>query len=398
MRNVPNLITKFDSSDPGNFPDGRFKNDTSPGDNLGSEWIKTFPNDVLQALYGIIRQAGFSPDNVIEKPATSQVVSSIHAWMVRNSICNFQERTSATLTVLRSAVIANANIFVIVGAAGFIETTPDGDDYTQETSGTANDLNDVSHDIVNDIFLTVGNNPTILTAPDPATVWTVRTTGTRSINLEGCDIDLSGNVYLAVGSASAGLDQGHSIEISTDQGVTWDDVRDVSGSIGITPIAPFNDILAKTYKIVVGDQGAIQKSTNNIDWTLQTSGTTESLLSIAYSPTLDRIAVCGTNATIVYSDNGGTTWSTVPAAGIPVVSTLQLNGINWVSEANAFIILCEDGEILISEDAITWIHVLNRADWELFDMAYKTTSGVGLIVGDDIGNDRIMQSLVVMPL
>ncbi len=65
MRDVSNLVTKLDSTDPTNFPDDRFKDDAVAGDNTGSELLKTWPNDILQALYSIIRFAGDVPDNVI---------------------------------------------------------------------------------------------------------------------------------------------------------------------------------------------------------------------------------------------------------------------------------------------------------------------------------------------
>ena len=65
--------------------------------------------------------------------------------------------------------------FVSVGNSGTILTSPDGNSWTERTSGTSKYLRGVTYG--NELFVTVGFFGTILTSPDGIT-WTERTSGT----------------------------------------------------------------------------------------------------------------------------------------------------------------------------------------------------------------------------
>jgi hypothetical protein len=68
-------------------------------------------------------------------------------------------------------------LFVAVGWCGTILTSPDGVDWTEQTSPTRNDLFGVTYG--KGTFVAVGWNGTILTSPDGVN-WTRRTSGTSN--------------------------------------------------------------------------------------------------------------------------------------------------------------------------------------------------------------------------
>ena len=68
-----------------------------------------------------------------------------------------------------------------VGYSGTILTSPEGTTWTERTSGTSEDLYDVTYG--NGLFVVVGENGTIITSPDEY-FWTERTSVT-SVDLFG---------------------------------------------------------------------------------------------------------------------------------------------------------------------------------------------------------------------
>ena len=72
-------------------------------------------------------------------------------------------------------------LFVSVGEDGIIFTSSDGNSWTERTSGTSEDLYEVTYG--NGLFVVVGEDGTIITSPDEY-FWTERTSGT-SVDLFG---------------------------------------------------------------------------------------------------------------------------------------------------------------------------------------------------------------------
>ena len=72
-------------------------------------------------------------------------------------------------------------LFVVVGEDGIIFTSSDGNSWTERTSGTSEDLYEVTYG--NGLFVVVGENGTIITSPDEY-FWTERTSVT-SVDLFG---------------------------------------------------------------------------------------------------------------------------------------------------------------------------------------------------------------------
>lgn len=92
------------------------------------------------------------------------------------------------------------SLFVLVGATGYVATSPDAITWTTRTSNTTNNLAAVVWCAELSLFVAVGNSRVVITSPDATTAWTVRTnTSLPATNLTS--VAWSGTRLLA-GSAS----------------------------------------------------------------------------------------------------------------------------------------------------------------------------------------------------
>jgi len=177
----------------------------------------------------------------------------------------------ASPTVMNSMAVGVSR-YVAVGNGGAIYlNTSSGADaaWTEETSGTSNDLYKVSY--VNNRFIAVGASGTIVTSSDGVT-WTTQASN-LSDNLHGVVYGASTTTTTAVGGGT---------RVITNPG---------------------------SY-IVVGDAGAVASSPDAINWTAESIPTGESFRSICYGPDQQFIAV-GTNGLVAYSQTGlDGTWAT----------------------------------------------------------------------------------------
>jgi hypothetical protein len=87
-----------------------------------------------------------------------------------------QRRYLKAIRWLRSVAYVN-DTFVVVGSEGTLFTSPDGENWMPQTSGTSANLNGVAYG--NGLFVVVGDGGTILTSSD-GTTWTARGSGTHS--------------------------------------------------------------------------------------------------------------------------------------------------------------------------------------------------------------------------
>ncbi len=216
-----------------------------------------------------------------------------------------------------SGVIWSGTQFVAVGGnsgGGSVLTSPDGITWTSRTAGTSSGLQGVTWSGTQ--FVAVGANGTILTSPDAIT-WTSRVSGTMNL-LYG--VAWSGAEFVAVGfygTILTSLDgitwtsrfsnssmndvlqavvwsgtqyvvagRGGVILTSPD-GITWTPRSSAIGTIGYV-----NSIIwSGAQFVVVGTYtascciGEILTSPDGITWTSHTSGTSDSLLGVAWSGT-----------------------------------------------------------------------------------------------------------------
>jgi photosystem II stability/assembly factor-like uncharacterized protein len=383
MRNLQNLVTKYKTPD-ANFPDGSAKDDVVAGDKTGTELAESWVNELLQYAYAIIRNIGEVPNNVYEKPGTSQMVDTFQKWFVRNAIINYRILQSTGYAPTKMAISSDDIYFVACGNTGLIITSTFGESWNSETSGTTQNLYDIEYDFENGIFLIAGANPTILTATDPTSTWTSQTPPTNDTDYYGCAVSDDGDLYLVCGANSVTT---AAISRSTNQGSSWA----VATTLGTTNI--LRDILAGTGPLfAVGDNGTIVKSTDvGINWALEPGITSEDLLSVAYSPLLNRSCAVGTNETILTYDEGDEFWSLRTS---PIGNSEDFNGVQWLDEANIFIITSTSGILLASDDGINWIRLVTDTAITLNDVIYNRGAGLAIVCG---ASGNVLQSHNVFP-
>jgi hypothetical protein len=117
-------------------------------------------------------------------------------------------RTNALYAVTYSSA---DDLFVAVGNAGTVITSPDGTTWTTRTSGTANQLNAVTYSSANDLFVAVDASGIVITSPD-GTTWTTRTSGTTNA-LSAVTYSSADDLFVAAG--------GGGVVLTSPDGTTW---------------------------------------------------------------------------------------------------------------------------------------------------------------------------------
>jgi photosystem II stability/assembly factor-like uncharacterized protein len=131
---------------------------------------------------------------------------------------NWAASTSGTALALNGVTFGNAT-FVAVGDQGTILMSSDGIVWTPSTSGTPLPLRGVTFG--NGTFVTVGDSGTILTSPDGA-VWTKRPAGITVFETSAflIGVTFGNNQFVIVGGQSAPL-QPRAIVLTSPDGTNW---------------------------------------------------------------------------------------------------------------------------------------------------------------------------------
>jgi hypothetical protein len=230
---------------------------------------------------------------------------------------------------LYSVTYAN-NLFVAVGYAGTILTSPDGTTWTISNSGTAKVLCSVIY--VKNQFVAVGD--TILTSPDGLT-WTTRNSGTSY----GLTCVTYGN-----GQFVAGTGTPYGPTLTSPDGATWTVGTVFTGTVYTSMAFGNGQFVAVGMRKIPFP--VILTSADGTTWTGQNSGvsTTNYFESVIYGNS--RFVVVGTNGTIVTSSDG-VTW-TIQNSG----TTDHLLYVSYGN--NRFVVTSMSGGILTSPDGMTW--------------------------------------------
>lgn len=162
MRNVGQLVTKFDASDP-DKPDGAFKNDVVAGDKTGTEYNKDWPDDLLQAQYSLLRESWDLPQNTEEFPGQSQVVTAIKKIYNRAAALDLmevvsQEEAYAAARGFDDNVSTGFldSVTVVCGSAGYMLYSHDGIAWTDVTITTLDDFYCVAFSDTLGLFVAMG--------------------------------------------------------------------------------------------------------------------------------------------------------------------------------------------------------------------------------------------------
>lgn len=197
------------------------------------------------------------------------------------------QQTSGTSNDLYALATNGVGGYVAVGQGGTILTSGDGITWTRQTSGTTNDLNAISYG--NGIWVAVGKSGTLLRSAT-AVAWTATASNTTQ-NLKGVTYGVAVNpttsatsaIFIAVGAGGTQL-------TSTDYGTTW------TASVINNGVNNLNAVSYGRQFVAVGNNGALFTSTDGATWTKQTSGTSNDLNAIGHSVTnISVVGATGTN-------------------------------------------------------------------------------------------------------
>jgi photosystem II stability/assembly factor-like uncharacterized protein len=274
---------------------------------------------------------------------------------------------SQTLLNQNSIKFESVTTATLVGQDGLISRTEDGGlNWTTQTSGITNVLN--SNDFVSyvnddgevtNMQLAVGENGVILKSVDNGTTWLQMTSGTIQ-NLNDVAIYSPNNILVCGDSAT--------LLKSADYGVTWTPVT-INTTENLNEIATIGPSLmeVRVSSVVVGNGGTIFVSTDNTEWTASASGTTENLLTAAF--TGNNVICAGDNGTILKSIDNGATWVTATSGVIT-----KIFDVKFVS-STVVIGTSENGTLVRSEDAgDTWTTIITTAEVDLYSVNFGSLS------------------------
>lgn len=265
----------------------------------GTSWTsRPAPAGFLSDLYAVTGYA--ANQNNPTNPALRWVAvgaggASVYSadgviWAVGNS-ANSNSLANPNNHALRSLTQA-AGTFIAVGDAGTILSGTDGITWTARVSGTASNLNGVTH---GSYYVAAGDGGTILTSADGIT-WTPRVSGTANLR----QVSSIGNTYVAVGDSGA-------VSTSIDGGTTW------------------------TAQTLTGAPNLVGIAANSQHATLDSTGFTFTSTAIA----ANSLFVAVDNSGNAYTSADGLTWSGAIPTGAASLNALISSGFGYVAGGNS---------------------------------------------------------------
>jgi len=159
--------------------------------------------------------------------------------------------------------------------------------------------------------------------------------------------------------------------VSTD-GVTW------TAGAAFNSVAPSLRAVA-TFGgnfVAVGDGGVTQATVDGVTWGVHPSNTTANLLGIGCSG--DRCIAVGDGGTIVRTLDGGATWTTMPIATTPALKKVAFgnfgNNLGVLTPSiNTWVTVGDAGAVLYSKDGgTTWTATPVASAGDFVALAYIT--------------------------
>jgi hypothetical protein len=230
-------------------------------------------------------------------------------------------------------VVWSGTQYVAVGNGGIL-TSPDGVQWTRQTSGVypTDSFGGVTWSGTQ--FVAVGFGEPILTSPD-GVAWT-RVSGVPGGSLTG--VAWSGVQFAAVGEQ---------VILTSPDGVVW------SAPSIVPPPTGLNAVVWAGNQFAAAALGAIWTSPDGVNWTRQDTGIEESFLGIAWSGT--RLVAVGGSGSVLTSPDGATwTAQTVP------VNPGSWQAVTWTG--TQFVVVGPGATILTSPDGVTWSTWLRQPD------------------------------------
>jgi len=253
----------------------------------------------------------------------------------------------------------NGNRFIAAHSLAGVVFVSDGTSYrrintpiiTQPTSEITSGL--VGGTLRNVI---VGNNGFIATSDDNGENWTARTSGTtETINCASFGSVGGTNYFIVAGNAGQ-------LRYSTNA-ITYTNATGQSGSASYFDVHVANNIA-----VAVGNAGAVFVSTNGTTFTAATAtNTANTLIGVTYSPTLNLWIAVGSTGTIITATNPAGTW-TVQTSG----TTQTLHEIGIFN--NAIYIVGNSQTLLTSSNGTSYTSLNAGVTANLFGIAASPTT------------------------
>lgn len=164
--------------------------------------------------------------------ATEKVVICGSSGKIASSVdgVSYTNRSPAGTDDFRS-VCFGGGLYVVVGNAGRIFTSPNGQTWTARTSGTVENLVFVTRDDRAGVFVAISSAGVVRTSPDGVT-WSAGTT-IAGDPVVACAHDGEGSIVVLQDANAGGLFSTHarrsSVRLTTDGGATWDLVGRING-------------------------------------------------------------------------------------------------------------------------------------------------------------------------
>ncbi|HXP62848.1 MAG TPA: hypothetical protein VN829_20270 [Dongiaceae bacterium] len=221
-----------------------------------------------------------------------------------------------------NSVLYNGNVFIAVGANATIVKSPDARAWKGQPvpSGVTASLNGIGYspslNVTPYSILVAGDNGTLLAGFYDGTGFISLDSGT-SQNLEAAFVQLDPSfpyITVVVGGNGTLINDGYGAEWVP--GGAWQGASSVNTSATLRGLA-----FGAGCFVAAGEQGTILTSKDGKAWAQRFSGdspstlSSASLLSAAYSPTLQRFVVTGTGGTILVSNAAPTVLGNVSTRG-----------------------------------------------------------------------------------
>lgn len=290
---------------------------------------------------------------------------------------------SGTAQELNSATFGGSGngLFVVVGAAGTIVTSPDAVNWTTQSSPTSLDLYGVTY--ANNQFIAVGGNDVagagvILSGTPDGITWTLESVS------DGLTLPFTGVTYANGQFVAVGTNQ----VMSSPDGINWNALPTASSGItgptvDLYSIAYGNGLFVTvgTYNTSTPSQeiaylGFIATSPDGNTWSIL-SNPPNYLSGITYGA--GQFVAVGREGEILTSSDGST-WATQSASQLNISKTPYLisvlyAGTQFVATGNYVGINPSTGFLLTSPDGLTW--AMQPTGANLYGIAYGVVGGDG---------------------
>jgi photosystem II stability/assembly factor-like uncharacterized protein len=333
--------------------------------NSGSTWTARTANAGANALNHVIYIAGGT--NLFIVCGAGNIINTSPdgtTWTARTS--------NITSTINAIAFKTGTDLMVAVGTAGAITTSTNGTTWTSRTSNTGQALNGVAWN--GTIFCAVGQG-VVLTSTD-GTTWTKRSPTGALNNVAWNWVTSDGTSFYAIENTAT-----NSIVWQSTDGITWtpyaspmvllslnwinsklvgystngDICSSADGKVWTVAsnsrgVVTFNKAYALNSKFYLTQAvGGMHTSSDGVTFKGQYSATPT---FITYSSAQTKLVATGANGLVMYSTDGGTTWTQVYA--LSTSTGVNAQAVVWSPDLSLYAIGGNAGQIWTSSDAVTW--------------------------------------------